>query len=165
MTDQLISNKKILIAGIIIIALLFYFQDSLPDEIAVQGIEVPQIELPQVEIPQVEIPETIEPEIIEEIIPDLIEVPPEEVMLEPSKVVNLNDFNQEFVTGLSPPQFTSFKQEVEWFALFEETRVTYPELKDVPLECDPLIRAYKAHTDLAIKSHLAKEILEVCDLG
>jgi len=62
------------------------------------------------------------------------------------------------------PYFKTFKEEITWYAQYESGKTDYPELADVPHVCDPLIKAYKANANFEIKSHLAKDILDVCEL-
>ena len=61
------------------------------------------------------------------------------------------------------PFFKSFAEEINWYAQFESGS-DFPELNEIPHICDPLIKEYKANANFEIKSHLAKDILEVCEL-
>ena len=61
------------------------------------------------------------------------------------------------------PFFKSFAEEINWYAQFESGS-DFPELNEIPHICDPLIKEYKANANFEIKSHLAKDILDVCEL-
>lgn len=157
MTNQLIPNKITLVVGIILIGLIFYFQDSIPDD--VQGFEVPQIEIPEI-VPNPTAKET--GEIIAEFTSKDQEII-DEFFEEPSKEINLGDFTETVSNPETIPLFKTFQEEIIWYAENTESRTDYPELVDVPHQCDPLIKVYKGTADFDLKVHLAKDILEVCE--
>jgi hypothetical protein len=161
MSNQLISNKIILIAGIAAIAMIFYFQDYIPDSINIQEIEIPSIPdiIPEPLVFEVEPDAKETGEILAEITSKDQEITESETdpVVIGGKTVNLGDFME--TTSNEIPFFKSSAEQFEWYAGHQETG-DFPNIEN---QCDPLIREFKQTSDFNFKVHLAKKIMGVCE--